>query len=265
MCKQSLFLCGTICVAFSVAMQVPVYGWASRGHAIAIDVALRLVSAEVREAIDGLAGLSQMGVLSARWDADCRKRQRNCASQLVPIPSSAQSFDSARDCVNGNCAVSALVAAVNAAGDISLTKPARIQALSQVVGLVADLHQPLRMLPLAESAIYVADGDRNSSTLLDVWDSIAAAETEVNYREQSERIYKTASGLSVPARVSESTFVEWANGSHALAVRLLADTKERDQKSSPLLLRHDAVVMANGCPGVTSGGSVKLYEAVQMG
>ncbi|MBI4884351.1 MAG: hypothetical protein HY826_09895 [Actinobacteria bacterium] len=28
---------------------------------------------------------------------------------------------------------------------------------------------------------------------------------------------------------------------------------------------HDAVVMAKGCPGLGSGGSVKLYEAIQIG
>ncbi|HWT84021.1 MAG TPA: hypothetical protein VN648_35160 [Candidatus Methylomirabilis sp.] len=28
---------------------------------------------------------------------------------------------------------------------------------------------------------------------------------------------------------------------------------------------HDAVVMAKGCPGLSAGGSVKLYEARQMG
>jgi hypothetical protein len=28
---------------------------------------------------------------------------------------------------------------------------------------------------------------------------------------------------------------------------------------------HDAVVMAKGCPGLASGGSVKLFETVQMG
>jgi hypothetical protein len=28
---------------------------------------------------------------------------------------------------------------------------------------------------------------------------------------------------------------------------------------------HDAVVMAKGCPGLSSGGSVNLYEAQQMG
>src|SRR5262245_5390907 len=28
---------------------------------------------------------------------------------------------------------------------------------------------------------------------------------------------------------------------------------------------HDAVVMAKGCPGLSSGGSVKLYETMQPG
>ena len=28
---------------------------------------------------------------------------------------------------------------------------------------------------------------------------------------------------------------------------------------------HDAVVWAKGCPGLSGGGSVKLYEAMQMG
>jgi hypothetical protein len=28
---------------------------------------------------------------------------------------------------------------------------------------------------------------------------------------------------------------------------------------------HDAVVMAKGCPGLNGGGSVRLYEAMQMG
>ena len=28
---------------------------------------------------------------------------------------------------------------------------------------------------------------------------------------------------------------------------------------------HDAVVMAKRCPGLSSGGSVKVYEAMQMG
>jgi hypothetical protein len=28
---------------------------------------------------------------------------------------------------------------------------------------------------------------------------------------------------------------------------------------------HDAVVMAKGCPGLSGGGSVRLYEAMQMG
>jgi hypothetical protein len=28
---------------------------------------------------------------------------------------------------------------------------------------------------------------------------------------------------------------------------------------------HDAVVMAKGCPGLSSGGSVRLYQAQQMG
>ena len=28
---------------------------------------------------------------------------------------------------------------------------------------------------------------------------------------------------------------------------------------------HDAVVLAKGCPGLSGGGSVKLYEAAQMG
>jgi hypothetical protein len=28
---------------------------------------------------------------------------------------------------------------------------------------------------------------------------------------------------------------------------------------------HDAVVLAKGCPGLAGGGSIRLYEAVQMG
>jgi hypothetical protein len=28
---------------------------------------------------------------------------------------------------------------------------------------------------------------------------------------------------------------------------------------------HDAVVMAKGCPGLSGGGSVRVYEAMQMG
>ena len=28
---------------------------------------------------------------------------------------------------------------------------------------------------------------------------------------------------------------------------------------------HDAVVLAKGCPGLSDGGSVRLYEAMQMG
>ena len=28
---------------------------------------------------------------------------------------------------------------------------------------------------------------------------------------------------------------------------------------------HDAVVMGKGCPGLSSGGSVRVYEAMQMG
>ena len=80
----------------------------------------------------------------ASWPDTIRKERPEASPwHYVAIPLSAGSYDPARDCKNGDCAIEAIKRFSAILADRGQTPLARREALKFLVHIVGDLHQPL--------------------------------------------------------------------------------------------------------------------------
>lgn len=120
-----------------------VHAWGAEGHRLIGDLAESQLTPTARAEVIRLLALEPGASLSsiATWADEIRSRETASWHYVNPPPGNC-SYERARDCEDGQCAVEALTTKV----EILKSKASdeqRLIALKWVVHLVGDLHQPL--------------------------------------------------------------------------------------------------------------------------
>lgn len=161
--------------AVFAAFTVPSAAWSPEGHKIvALLAASHLTkgaAAQVEDLLDG--DVEDAMAKASTWsDEILAKRPETKGWHFVNIPVAETAYSAERDCPDGNCAVARLAADMKTLADKTQPKAARAEALKFMIGLMADIHQPLRCSEDgnghgAQVKVSVGGGNTN---LLAVWD-----------------------------------------------------------------------------------------------
>jgi hypothetical protein len=138
-------------LACLLACAGPARAWSALGHRLVGELAGQHLRPATRRAVrDLLAGEPRPTLAGvASWADNLRYSDpqwfRQTARWHYLNLTAACSYDPARDCADGQCAVAALQREQRTLGDRTQPLAARRDALKFVVHLVADLHQPLHV------------------------------------------------------------------------------------------------------------------------
>lgn len=131
--------------AFLAAVSVcsTAQGWGAEGHRLIGDLAERQLTPTARAEVSRLLAAEPGSSLAsiATWADEIRSRETASWHYVNPPPGNC-SYERARDCEEGQCAVEALATQVNILKS-KIPDDARLSALKWVVHLVGDVHQPL--------------------------------------------------------------------------------------------------------------------------
>ncbi len=139
-----------LCLPLAFAMALPAQAWGPLGHRLVARLAEPGLDPQARAEVDrllqGEADPTLAGI--ANWadnlrGSDPELGKRSARWHYVNIADPGCSYDAARDCPGGNCAVQALEVHTAILADRTQNDATRRQALKFVVHLVGDLHQPL--------------------------------------------------------------------------------------------------------------------------
>ena len=133
--------------AGALALAAPlVIGWGPEGHAIVADIAQAhldpAAAAQVATLLQ-LEGNSRLDQISSWADSNRKDYPETGPWHYVDTPLAADSYDAARDCVQGGCVVAKIDEYTQVLANASAPPQARLLALKWVVHLVGDIHQPL--------------------------------------------------------------------------------------------------------------------------
>jgi hypothetical protein len=121
----------------------PVHAWGAEGHRLIGELAESQLTPAARAEVSRLLALEPGASLSsiATWADEIRSRETAPWHYVNPPPGNC-SYERARDCEDGQCAVDALIAQVAILQSRDKDEQ-RLIALKWVVHLVGDVHQPL--------------------------------------------------------------------------------------------------------------------------
>lgn len=120
-----------------------VHAWGAEGHRLIGDLAESQLTPVARTEVSRLLAAEPGATLSsiATWADEIRSRE-TASWHYVNLPPGNCSYERARDCDDGQCAVEALIAQVEVLKSKAPDEQ-RLTALKWVVHLVGDVHQPL--------------------------------------------------------------------------------------------------------------------------
>lgn len=162
--------------AFIVAFSWPAAAWSPEGHQIVARLAASQLTKGAAAQVEDLLGDDAddaMAKASTFADELAAKRSNTKAWHFVNIPVAETAYSAERDCADGNCAVARLAADMKILADKAQPKAARAEALKFMIGLMADIHQPLRCSEYGNghgAGVKVSIGGRTTN-LLAVWDA----------------------------------------------------------------------------------------------
>ncbi len=165
-----------ISAAVIAACSFPSAAWSPEGHQIVARLAASHLSKGAAAQVQDLLGDDPddaMAKASTWADEIVAKRPETKAWHFVNIPVAQDAYSAERDCADGNCAVARLAADMKTLADKTQPKEARAEALKFIIGLMADIHQPLRCSDDGNghgAAVKVSLGGRGTN-LLAVWDT----------------------------------------------------------------------------------------------
>lgn len=135
----------TILAAFLAALNASTtaHAWGAEGHRLIGELADQQLTPVARTEITRLLATEPGATLSsiATWADEIRSRETASWHYINPPPGNC-SYERARDCDDGQCAVEALNTQI-AVLKSKATDEQRLIALKWVVHLVGDVHQPL--------------------------------------------------------------------------------------------------------------------------
>ena len=212
------------CIIFSLTVciclfsTVSAHAWGKFAHRVVANVALNYISRQTQEEITLL--LSSQTLVEVASDADEWRTSRPDTSpwHYVNIPFTASTYDSNRDCPNGDCIIAAIAKYQDILANRSHSQELRREALVFLVHLVADAHQPLHCID---------NRDRGGNdvtvtffgiptTLHAVWDSELVFRTHQGERAYTHHLMTWLTSQNI-AELQRGTTVDWVLGTHALA------------------------------------------------
>ncbi len=216
----------TAAACFAAALS-SAFAWGPEGHRIVAHIAERRLNDNARALLAELLPPEQQisDNYICNWPDYIRKDQPETGPwHFVDIPFEAEGYDEARDCANKQCVVEQIPLLEAAVTNTNLTQEKRHEALSFLVHLVGDMHQPLHCADRdgdrgGNLRTIVFPGIAKETNLHSVWDTYLprACLNGVGPLEYGDNLNDGISGRQA-RKWSKGTPVDWANQSHAVAV-----------------------------------------------
>jgi nuclease S1 len=237
-----------------VAAAKPAAAWSPEVHRIVADVAEQYLEPEPARQVRALLALENATTLAevSTWaDAVRAERPDTMPWHFVGIPvhpprGTPAAYDPDRDCPAGACVVAAIDRSVALLADTAAAPGDRLEALKFVVGLVADIHQPLDCADDGEGRgedVHLVFLGRPTN-LHALWDhGILEAIGVGDERAYALRLVQTLP----PARLVQwraGTPVAWANESYSLGRLIYGSSHEA--RALAVFYEEDFVPVLNG-------------------
>ena len=215
--RRALFLVGLLGFLFPV----PIGAWGDAGHRIVALVAADRLSPAVATAAHNLLEGKTLAEVATEADRIRQFRPETKNWHFVDIPKNATDYDPTRDCQptdNGDCAIAAIERFRTTLADATKPTADRKEALTFLVHLLGDLHQPLHC---------ANNNDRGGnevkvkwfgkrSNLHAIWDTGIIEEAALTDREFADEIAGGVTAAEV-ASIQAGTVIDWALEAHKLA------------------------------------------------
>lgn len=151
-----------------------VHAWGAEGHRLIADLAESQLTQAARAEVSRLLALEPGASLSsiATWADEIRSRETASWHYVNPPPGNC-TYERARDCEDGQCAVEALTTQVEILRSKAPDEQ-RLIALKWVVHLVGDVHQPLHAGFKGDKGgnLYQVQAFGRGTNLHSLWDGV---------------------------------------------------------------------------------------------
>ncbi len=214
------------------------WAWGEEGHQLVAAIADQHLTPEAAAKVQQLLGAKHLADADVAAWADMiradRPETRNW--HFAAIPHSAATYDAARDCHDGACAVVKIEELRRKVADPSLDGPSRLEALKFLVHFVGDLHQPLHCTNNDDrggNEVAVRyPGKLAKTNLHATWDELVLEDAVAASTDSDLAAYVLALDSTIkPAQVSEWTASvnasDWANEAHKMAQGIYAELPPR--------------------------------------
>jgi hypothetical protein len=201
-----------LCLLLSVA---PAFAWTAAGHQATAIIGEFYLTPKAAAEVHRLLALENAKTMAAvsLW-ADTVKDAGKASEPVhsVWIPLDATTYDKARDCADGRCAVEAINDKARKLADRRLPEGDRLIALKYLIHLVGDLHQPLHATQERGHVTVLFHSDHTN--LHKVWDKGILAAVGVKGGDLAGALLKR-----LPPDPGPLDPALWAMESHEVAVK----------------------------------------------
>ena len=195
-----------------------VFAWGAPAHRIIAHVAVSYLSPSARQSIATLSPTHTLADLANEADRWRETRPETSTWHYVNIPFAASAYEATRDCLASECVVAAITSYETTLAATDVSSELRLEALTFLVHLIADAHQPLHC---------INNNDRGGNdvrvtffgqptNLHAVWDSGLLARTRLGEQAYVHRLRTWLASQDLPA-LQNHTIIDWVNEAHALA------------------------------------------------
>jgi hypothetical protein len=146
--KNSLRRKGMAMLTFLLALTTPVpsHAWGHKGHRIIVEIAEDHLTPEARKALRKLMGSDDI-VQYATWaDGVRHQRPETVPWHYVNIPGDSSGYDAHRDCPERDCIVAKIEKCSVILRDQRQSSYDRQEAVTFLVHLIGDIHQPMHAI-----------------------------------------------------------------------------------------------------------------------
>ena len=213
---KKLIIIIAVCVYAQTA-----FAWGKEGHIVVAKIAQSNLTNKAKAQIKTFMGSLELASI-ATWADDVRNSNEFKYSKTwhyVDIPFSEQTFDSLRDCNNGDCAIAAIDSQIRVLRSATASRTEKQIALKFLVHFMGDVHQPLHCYDNNDrggnlDTVYWFDTITN---LHSVWDSKFIEKTNQPRAQYIARIIKWLTTAQKKMLVTGS-LTDWVNAAHLLTV-----------------------------------------------
>ena len=205
--------------ALLVVCATGLQAWSDKGHRVVASAAQENLSENTKRRIGYLLGKSPKLVDIATWaDEVSQTRLETEAWHSITIPPGADGVDLQRDCPLGDCITAKVRDCIGIVRLAIKPKQEIVDAFKMLVGLAADMHQPLLSgYPPArskDSSIVVLDG--TDMPLFQAWDS-ALLDRLGNEKEVLRQVRQRIATADIDAW-KRGTLSDWTWETHQIAI-----------------------------------------------